>query len=74
VEALGAEGETDPDQRDVQDDEDRYRHKEELEPVLSNHGQGKQEQKDEDHRRSDHYRPIGFAVQAAVEREQQLRH
>src|SRR6516162_759293 len=74
VAALGAEGETDPDQRDVQDDEDRYRQEKELEPVLSNSGQGKQEQNDEDHRRSDHHRPIGFAVQAAVEREQQLRH
>src|SRR5215831_1123657 len=74
VEALGAEGETDPDQRDVQEDEDRYRHGEEFEPVFSKRGERKQEQKDEDHRHSDHHRPIGFAVEATLEREQQLHH
>jgi hypothetical protein len=70
VETLGAKSETDPNQRDVEDEDDRYRPGEEFEPVFSKRGQGKQEHKDEDHRRSDHHRPIGFAVQAALKREQ----
>jgi hypothetical protein len=74
VEPLGADGETDPDQRDVENDEERQCQSSELEPVLSNQDQSKQEQNDNDHHRGDRRHPIGFPVQAALEREQQLRH
>jgi hypothetical protein len=84
VEALGASGKTDPEQRDVEDDVgDQNGHGElgQLEPLFSkhegklwNHDEGEQDQRDDDHRHGDHRHPIGFPIQAAVEREQQLRH
>jgi hypothetical protein len=74
VEPLGTNGETDPDQRDVEDDEDYHRQARDLEPLLSDHDQDKQEKQDDDHHRGDHGHPVGLPVQAPSKREQQLRH
>ena len=74
MQPFGADGKTDPDQRDVKEEEDYYRQGGELEPLFAHHDQSKQQKQDDDRHRDDHCHPIALPVKAAPEREQQLLH